>query len=247
MAITIFHTSDLHNKLTSPQADYLRRLKQSAPHSLMLDSGDAIWAGNIFWRPGGEPVLGLMNQVPYDAVCIGNREFHFLEAGMKSKTSRAQFPFLSANLRASSESTKLHARPYKVFDCEGTKVSVFGLSVPCITKRMLVKRVSDFYFDSPLESAAQLVPRLRDESDIVVALTHIGIAKDRELVSKVAGIDLILGGHTHTVTEQPERVGDTWLVHHGSHARFVGRVEMSSGSGGLSIEHEISALSDLQE
>ena len=55
--ITVFHTSDLHNKLTPELADKLRDLKREHPGSLMLDSGDAIWAGNIFWRPGGEPVF----------------------------------------------------------------------------------------------------------------------------------------------------------------------------------------------
>jgi 2',3'-cyclic-nucleotide 2'-phosphodiesterase (5'-nucleotidase family) len=213
----------------------------------MLDSGDAIWAGNIFWRPGGEPELEIMNQVPYDAVCVGNREFHFREAGMKSKTGKAAFPFLSANFRAAKEGIELPVLPYKLFDCDGRKVSVFGLSVPCITGHMLVRRVSDFYFDPPVKSASELVPRLRDDADVVVALTHIGIAGDRHLAAEVEGIDLILGGHTHTVTEQPVRVGDTRIVHHGSHARLVGKVEVAFDSSRPSFNHEIISLAGSQE
>lgn len=79
--ITIFHTSDMHNKLTPAQAEVLHTLKSANPGSLMFDSGDAIWAGNVFWRPGGEPILDMMNAVPYDALCMGNREFHFLGHG----------------------------------------------------------------------------------------------------------------------------------------------------------------------
>ncbi len=117
-------------------------MKAANPGALMLDSGDAIWSGNIYWRPGGEPVLELMNAVPYDALCMGNREFHFLGAGATSKTSRAQFPILSANLRAAKGRRKTAALPYVIFEREGVRVAVVGLSVPCITERMLVKKIS---------------------------------------------------------------------------------------------------------
>ena len=239
--ITIFHTSDMHNKLTRECADKLHALKSETPGSLMFDCGDAIWSGNIFWRPGGEPVLELMNSVPYDAMCIGNREYHFLGVGMSAKVSRADFPLLSANLRP-NRNGRLHAKPYITFEIAGVKIAVMGLSVPCITEKMLVKNVSDYYFEQPLKTAKELVPELRPKCDLLIALTHIGIAKDRELAQKVEGIDLILGGHTHTVTDQPEQVGNTSIIHSGFYAHYVGKIVAEVDSGQVRITNELIPL-----
>lgn len=241
--VTIFHTSDMHNKLTLDLANRLHDLKQAHPDSLMLDSGDAIWSGNIYWRPGGEPILDLMNSVPYDAMCMGNREFHFLESGINSKTSRADFPIVSANLRrANSPEETAGALSFLTFHPKNLRVTVFALSVPCITERMLVKKVSDYYFVQPMKAAAELVPMLRKESDILIALTHIGIQQDRELAENVPGIDIILGGHTHTITDKPERVGDTTILHSGMYAHHVRQIELVHEAGKTDVKSELIPL-----
>lgn len=239
--ITVFHTSDMHNKLTPEWAETLHALKSANPGSLMLDSGDAIWAGNVFWRPGGEPILDLMNSVPYDALCMGNREFHFLGIGVNSKTSKAHFPVLSANIRAAKGGSEGRVPSHANFERDGLKITVFGLSIPCITERMLVKKVSDYYFEQPIKAAAEIVPKLRAECDMLIALTHIGIKADRELAAEVPGIDLILGGHTHVITE--ERVGETGIIHHGFYVHFAGRMDIEIESGRVtSIKNELIPL-----
>ncbi len=233
--VTILHTSDMHNKLAPNYAAALREIKESFPECLLLDSGDAIWAGNVYWRPGGEPQLDLMNTAGYDAMCVGNREFHFWSTPAKSKTSRAAFPILSANLRAARKGKRVPAKPCVTFERGGLKIAVVGLSAPNVTERMLLKKVSDYYFEQPIAAAAEVVPRLRREHDLVIALTHIGIARDRELARSVAGIDLILGGHTHIITEEPVKVGDTYILHHGFHSHYVGKVDIDLGARGLEI------------
>ena len=235
----IFHTSDMHNKLTREYADRLHDLKASTPDSLMLDSGDAIWAGNVYWRPGGEPAHSLMNSVPYDAMCMGNREFHFLSPGMNGKICKADFPVLSANLRATRQGRDIPAKPYIFIELDGVRVAILGLSVPCVTERMLVKKVSDYYFEQPLVAAAELMPKLKADSDVVIALTHIGINKDRELAEKISGIDIILGGHTHVVAQEPERVGETYIIHHGFYVHYVGKVTVDVTSSGIKLTNEL--------
>lgn len=240
--ITIFHTSDMHNKLTPECAERLRQLKESVPGSLMLDSGDAIWSGNIYWRPGGEPILNMMNNIPYDALCMGNREYHFLGIGVSSKVSKANFPILSANMRASRDNLEMLTHPYVVFEREGVKVGVMGLTVPCITEKMLVKKLSDYYFVQPIEAAIELVPKLKQEVDVLVALTHIGIKNDRLLAESVSGIDVILGGHTHMVTPETEKVRETYILHHGFFVHYVGKVGIEIESGKIKLTDELIPL-----
>lgn len=244
--LTILHTNDFHNRLTEAQAQRLRLLHDSlGANGLLLDAGDAVASGNITYRPGGEPILQQMSQIGYDAMTVGNREFHFTRTGFLCKLSLASFPVLCANLRLAgsvpqseepeSETSSLPVRPYILLTTpSGWRVLVLGLTVPMITERMLSRKVSAYIFDSPLKTAARLVPQLRQKvaPDLLIALTHIGIAQDRLLAETVPGIDLIVGGHSHVVLEQGERVGETLIVQAGSRGSHLGRVEVRRGASG---------------
>jgi len=236
--VSIYHTNDFHNKLTRVKAQGIRELKASTPNSLLLDAGDAIWAGNVYFRPGGEPVLKLMNEAGYDAMALGNREFHFLAAGLRRKIGWAEFPVLSANIRPRG-AADLPLRSDITFERGGITVTVFGLTVPMITGRMLSSKVSSYVFDDPIETAARLVPSLRERADVLIALTHIGLSTDRELASGVPGIDLIVGGHTHCALDKPEMVGGTAIVRAGWFGHHIGRVQFEVGGG---IRAELLAL-----
>ena len=96
--ITLLHTNDFHGKLTKRSQEILRRERESVKSSILLDSGDAISSGNIYFNPFGEPILKQMSDLGYDAMAMGNREFHFLEKGLESKLKLAEFPVLCANI-----------------------------------------------------------------------------------------------------------------------------------------------------
>lgn len=233
---TLLHTNDLHNHLTNDQAQRLEDLRwYLGAGGLLLDAGDAIAAGNITYRSGGEPILERMTQIGYDAMTVGNREFHVWRSGFHSKLFRAGFPALCANIRparaghTSQGSDALPVRPYILFEPEpGWRVLVFGLTVPMVTERMLARKLSAYVFDDPIQTAAQMAPQLRRElqPSLLVALTHIGIAQDRILAATVPGIDIIIGGHSHVTLEQGERVGDTLIAQAGWFGHFLGRIKI---------------------
>ena len=244
--LTILHTNDFHNQLTSTQAAKLRALRADIGDTgLLLDAGDAVAAGNITFRPQGEPILKMMSEIGYDAMTVGNRDFHFSRIGFYSKLSRARFPILCANVRLSGtlfsadevafseenvENVQMQDLPvlsYLVKEMvSGLRVVVFGITVPMITEQMLVRKVSAYVFEQPIVSASRLTPWLRKQfaPDLLIALTHIGIQQDRVLAQQVSGIDLIIGGHTHTALVTGERVGDTLIVQAGARGQFYGRV-----------------------
>jgi 2',3'-cyclic-nucleotide 2'-phosphodiesterase (5'-nucleotidase family) len=256
---TILHTNDFHNRLTCAQAARLTELRKALNgNGLLLDAGDAISSGNITFRPGGEPILDQMRRIGYDALTVGNREFHLSRYGFNRKLFRAKFPILCANVRPSrcqspAEEARdegcadhpiqnpkskiqnppicthlLHIGQGSPVGSREWRIVVFGLTVPMITERMIERKVSAYLFDDPLETARQIVPQLRAgfRPDLLIALTHIGLDRDRELARAVPDIDLIVGGHTHDVLEQGERVGETLIVQAGSHGRYYGRVEV---------------------
>ena len=223
--LTILHTNDLHGKLSDRIAERIALEKSSAEHCLLLDAGDAISSGNIYYRPGGEPVLARMNELGYDAMAMGNREFHFLGRGLKSKVKLAKFPILCANLHSDLDLGP-SVVPSIILDL-GRKIGIFGLTVPMITKRMTVSKLSPFWFEDPMKAARDLVPELKSQADLLIALTHTGLKADMELAQSAPGIDIIVGGHTHAVLDEPVMVGETWIVQAGSWGRYLGRVDVS--------------------
>lgn len=225
----IFHTNDLHGKLRPELAETITAERKAAGLSLLLDAGDAVSSGNIYFRPGGEPVLAGMNELGYDAMAMGNREFHFMEYGLKSKVGMAEFPVLCANLEAGGADVPVGKSA--LFDLGGTRVAVLGLCVPMITRGMAARKVSPFLFDDPVETAAAMAPELKENSDFLIALTHIGLKRDLELAEKVPGIDLIIGGHSHDVLREMVFIGDTAVAQAGWWGNCLGRIDVSLSEG----------------
>lgn len=212
MRLALLHTSDAHNRWNEAFVSLLRARK--AQHdALLLDSGDAIRAGNIAVPLRPEAAWDWMRAAGYDAMTLGNREFHLTRAGFAAKTRGAPCPLLCANLRPKSPDTPMPVQPVWRTEHRSVRVAVLGLTVPMITPRMKVAAFSAYLFDPPLEVARQWVARLRPETDLLIALTHIGIQHDRRLAEACPDLDLILGGHSHTPTEAPEQIGGVWLSH----------------------------------
>lgn len=231
-SLIILHTNDLHGKLSQEAAEIIAREKKSCDTCILLDGGDAIPSGNIYWRPWGEPILSRMADIGYDAMVMGNREFHFLAAGLESKVKLARFPVLSANIHCPNGHTKARIVPSVMFSVAGLSVAIVGLTVPMITKQMLFAKMSPFWFENPISAAKDIVPSLRDNADIIIALTHIGLRMDMELAEAVGGIDIVVGGHSHSLLREPAWVGDTAVVQAGCWGRYLGKTELTISQTG---------------
>ncbi|MBC8141745.1 MAG: hypothetical protein H7Y38_09935, partial [Armatimonadetes bacterium] len=146
-------------------------------------------------------------------------------------------PVLSANMRSKGDGGSVApVVAHTTIAVGGLTVSVFGLTVPMVTERMAAKAVSAFLFDDPTETARKQVANLRYNADILIALSHLGIAPDRALAEAVPGIDVIIGGHTHVVLNEPEVVNTVPVLQAGSHARFFGHATLSLGRDGMRVE-----------
>ncbi|GAB4456533.1 MAG: hypothetical protein OHK0029_14660 [Armatimonadaceae bacterium] len=222
----IFHTNDFHNHLDDAAAERLRtaiRDLNGAPY-LLLDAGDAIKAGNVDFNPFGEPILDRMSDLGYHAMTMGNREFHVWSGALATKINRAKFPVLSANVRPRKPGAALPVQPHRRLEVGGLQVAIFGVTVPMVTERSRAAPLSSFLFYSPIAAAQQQVRELRYGADLLIALTHIGLTRDKQLAEEVSGIDLILGGHSHDTLAEPVVVNNTPIFQTGSHARNFGHI-----------------------
>jgi 2',3'-cyclic-nucleotide 2'-phosphodiesterase (5'-nucleotidase family) len=237
--MTIIHTGDFHNKLGEAEAQCLAAIRDAHPGALLLDAGDAVGAGNLGFRPGGEPILERMSDLGYAAMTMGNREAHVRQNLLELKIKSARFPILSANLTLRQPGSRV--RPFITADVEGTRVGMVGLTVPMITRTMWSRHLADLIFENPYETAARMAAELRPKVDLLILLSHLGMKEDRRL-AETGDYDLILGGHSHVLTETPERIGSTWLCHTGSHARFAGIWNAERGANGWTVTGTLEPL-----
>ncbi len=229
MALTIIHTSDLHGRLDRQGAEALGFLRERSG-ALLLDSGDAIGAGNIYVRPR-EPVLDLMNAAGYHAMAMGNREFFFRKSGLLRKTRWAAFPVLSANVLALRGDLG-HVVRWTVLRSGSERVGVFGLTPTMIRPGSLPERFSDLRFIAWEGAAREAVRALRDDADWLVALSHRGMEDDLALAELCPEIDAILGGHDHARDGRQVGPGPTMISHPGDHARSAAVIRLGRGADG---------------
>lgn len=224
--ITILHTNDVHSHLEpfpakdpkyANQGGAARRMKiiqqvrQENPNTLLLDAGDIFQGTPYFNFYGGELEFKIMSMLGYDAATIGNHDFDNGIGGLAAQMPHASFELLTANYDMSNTIMDGHTKPYKVFVKDGIRIGVFGLGVKLqglVNRRMFKETV---YLD-PIEIATDMAQTLRNDEDckLVICLSHLGydykdktIISDLKLAQATHGIDLIIGGHTHTFLEKP--------------------------------------------
>lgn len=225
--VLLLHTNDVHAHMLPDDkgrggwaaiATLIRREKQGRRDVLVVDAGDMTQGTPVSTIFHGTPIFQVMNAVGYDLAALGNHEFDNGTAYTREFRSIADFPLLSANALEHGE--LVADAPTALFDVDGVRVGIIGLTT---SDAVFQPGVS---FLLPEDVVRKYVPELDAQADVIVALSHLGVERDRALAAATEGIDVIVGGHSHTVLERPERVGDTWIVQAGSYGRHLGRLEL---------------------
>lgn len=251
--LVILHTNDTHSCIM-PQREtladtvlagrggYVRRAtmikeeRQKNPDLLLFDSGDFSQGSSYYTMFKGDVEVGLMNEMGYDAATIGNHEFDFGYENMARLFKMAKFPIVCSNYDFADTELKDIVKPYIVLKRQGVKIGVFAL---CPQMKGLVAQANygPLRYLDPCEVAQDMVDVLRgrEKCDLVICLSHLGWGSDysdERVIGNTAGIDLVLGGHTHSYFEKLEYVNDksdrpVAVDQNGKNAAFVGRLVLN--------------------
>ena len=252
--ITVLHTSDTHScilPLNSNLADknvagrggFIRRIdmlkqeRQQDPKLLLFDCGDYSQGSSYYTMFQGDVEVGLMNQMHYDAATIGNHEFDFGLDNMIRLFKKANFPVVCSNYDFADTELKNIVKPYLVLKRKGVKIGVFALCPP-LEGLVSTKNYGPLKFLDPIEVTNQMVDILRNQKkcDVVICLSHLGWKTedypDNKLIQNTSGIDLILGGHSHTYMDDfgydTDKTGKQVPVdHEGNHGAYVGKMVLT--------------------
>ena len=219
--LVILHTNDTHScvqplsknladTLFAGRGGYLRRIamleeeRAKYPDLLLFDSGDFSQGSPYYNHYGGEVEVGLMNRMHYDAATIGNHEFDFGLENMARIFKMADFPIVCSNYDFAGTPVQGLVKRYVIIKRDGLKIGVFGLG-PKLEGLVSDYNCEGVRFLDPVIVAQEMADLLRGEKkcDIVICLSHLGWDKvntltDGQMMSKTKGIDLVLGGHSHT-------------------------------------------------
>ena len=227
--LVVLHTNDTHGhpvkffKYPAPdvgglpaRATLIGQIRAKNRNVLVLDAGD-LNTGRVesnFFK--AKPDIEGFNYIGYDAMAVGNHEFDNPVCVLRDQMELAQFPFLSANVK--TRDGKYLARPYIIKRFGKLKVAIFGLTTKETETTGNPEHIKDLIFEDEVEVAKKLVPMLKKEADVVIALVHMGIYPfctkgSKWLASEVSGIDLIVDGHTHTRLDYPIIIKSTGSDH----------------------------------
>jgi len=239
--LAIYHVNDVHSFL-KPHFDPFSKSerggiaslasmikeKRASEEFLFLNAGD-IFQGTLFYHFfSGMAEVEAFNFLGVDAMTFGNHEFDRGCDPLEKAMQKANFKLVSCNLYfgGNPELQKL-VSPYVIIERCGLKVAVIGLTTDKLAYVTNPACVADVMIIPQIQSMAKAVAEVRGKCDVVVALTHIGNNDDVELAENVSGIDIIIGGHTHTPINKPvivkRRDGTKCIIcQAGQHLNYLG-------------------------
>ena len=251
--LTILHTSDTHScimPLSEQLADtlwagrggFVRRLsmlqqeRKADKDLLLFDSGDFSQGSPYYTLFKGEVEIGLMNRMHYDAATIGNHEFDFGINNMVRIFKMAHFPILCSNYDFTGTPLDGVVKPYTIIKRKGLKIGVFALDPP-LEGLVVAKNYLPIKYLNPVRVANDMVKLLkgREKCDLVICISHLGWLRegdgDPQVFAQTRGVDLVLGGHSHSFFTTLRYVKDldgheVPVDHDGKNAIFVGKMQL---------------------
>lgn len=253
--IVILQTNDCHSQILpfnknladKTKADlggftrrvaYVKQQREKNPDLLLFDSGDFSQGSSYYNLFKGDVEIGLMNIMHYDAATIGNHEFDFGLDNMARIFRMAEFPIVCTNYDFKGTVLEDIVKPYVVLKRNGLKIGVFGLS-PKLEGLVVKENYGSIKYLDPVSSARDVVKILREKEkcDLVVCLSHLGWKtgdeepSDERLIPLTDGIDVVLGGHTHSYVTPMDMVynskGNNVLIsQNGKSGMYISRFDI---------------------
>ena len=229
-------------------ATLIKRIRaERSGRTILLDGGDALQGSATALWSRGEDMLRATNQLGVE-VFTAHWEFAYgIDRvkelfGDRERPGRFRGDFLAQNVAETGWDEPVF-RPYTIREAGGVRVGIIGQAFPYTPVSHPRRFVPDLTFGIRDDRIQALADELREAKkvDVVVLLSHNGVGVDMKLASRVTGVDVILGGHTHDGLPAPLRVGRTLIVNSGSHGKFLSRLDLDVRNGRI-VDHRYRLL-----
>lgn len=251
--LVILSANDIHSQLdpfpvTDPQHPnkggvlrweaVCRQVRSAEPHVLVFVSGDMVQGTPYFNFFSGKAEIDMLNVIRPTAVTLGNHEFDNGVDRLAAMLKPAKFPIVCTNYQVAGTALFGRVRPWLVVDCGTLRVGVVSANIS-LEGRIDNRKIKGVTYLDPIEMAEKTALWLREtkKCDVVVCLSHLGYdskgdaPSDLKLAARTRNIDVILGGHTHTLLKEPTVVKnldgkDVIINQSGKSGVYVGRLDL---------------------
>ena len=247
--ITILHTNDIHASFLPQVATWVRSdpkpliggfnelqyivdsIRHAIPNTLLLDAGDVMTGNPITEYPyrgaDGGALFEMMNQIGYECWALGNHDFDISVANLNTLTHIATFPTVSANIQDLNGQYPVNNKPYVIIEKAGLKIGIIGLMSSDFYNLVNHKSGETIQLLPTIPTMQKFIDEIRPQTDLVIALTHEGVQDDSLLAMSVTGLDVIVGGHSHTRLRTPKYVNNVVIVQTGSNCENLGELNLT--------------------
>ena len=251
--LVLLHSNDMHGDFLADNVDenliggvsmlsgYIDKVRREEPNTLYCVAGDMFRGSVIDSEFKGMSTIEIMNAIAPDVVTLGNHETDYGVSHLLFLEKCAKFPIINANLYIKSNHARLF-KPHIVREVDGMKILFIGI----ITEEVMSQTKNESIIGSlvDIHDAAQEVGRICNaynatDIDFTVLLTHIGFEEDKKLAALLDpawGVDVIIGGHSHTFIEKPEIVNNIAIVQAGTGTDQIGRFDITIDTFNNNIE-----------
>jgi 5'-nucleotidase/UDP-sugar diphosphatase len=243
---TILHSNDMHGDFQaevkngkpgkmvgglSLLSGYINKVREEEKNVIYLIAGDMVCGSMIDTEYKGASTMELMNYLSPDAATIGNHELDYGLYHLLFLEKMANFPIVVSNLYMKNFHKRL-MRPYLILNIDGFHILIIGIITQEIMKNL--KMDADIGSFLSLEDASAEVGRIcnaykDDDIDLTILLTHVGFEEDKKLAAMLDpawGVDLMIGGHSHTILEKPEVINNILITQAGVGTDQIGRFDI---------------------
>lgn len=234
--IVILCTNDIHGNLDCfPElAAYYSQLKKENPNTFLFNNGD-MFSGNPLvdqYPEKGYPMIDIMNKTGYTLSSLGNHEFDYGQETLNSRIEQAEFPFICANIGFGKDAALKPLEPYKIIDAGGVSVAVLSLVEVGSggTPSTHPDKVKGLSFEKPANTVDKYYSKLC-RNNVFILLSHIGVENDVKIAEKYPGIDVILGGHSHTRIDTSMVKNGVLITQAGDNLKYAGETRITVKDG----------------
>ena len=242
-SLVLLHSNDMHGDFMSKDRDeqliggvsmlsgYVSQVRSQEETVLYAIAGDMLQGSLIDSEYRGISTMEIMNYISPDIVCVGNHEVDYGLPHLLFLEKFAKFPIITANLYIKNQATRL-LQPYKLIEIDGLRIMFIGILTESVLDSLRTDKYVGTFVD--IKEAAAEVGKICNayqttDVDLTVLLTHIGFENDCKLAAMLHpdwGVDVIIGGHSHTVLEQPAVVNNILVAQAGTGTTQIGRFDM---------------------
>lgn len=210
-----------------------KEIEKQSPNTLFLLAGDTISPSVESITYKGSQMIDAWNAARLDYATFGNHEFDFGPDVLRQRMSESRFKWIAANVIDKKTGKPFgDAARFVIREFEGVKVGIFGLTLE--ETKITSRPGPDVEFLSPCETAKKIVSELHARGvKTVVALTHLSMSEDKQ-VARCAGVDVIIGGHEHTLLESTS--GGAPIFKMTADARELGEINLNISKNTGAVE-----------